>query len=152
MPPELPIEEKVMVAIADRLSTIVAGAHYHTTPALITRALLSIDQYAAELEAGPVLGIMRSSGSTEEQETLTSRVHQLVVTVWGYVREGQGVIAGDWLARLWQDHRDAIRTDPTLGGLVRDVSLDGRPRETDEGALEPLAFFAQDWLITARED
>jgi hypothetical protein len=145
-----PIREQILAAMADRLGTIAWESNARTVPALVTRALLSIDQYKAELEAGPVLGVMRSSGSTFEPMTLTSRRHQVVVAVWGYVRGDATVGAGTWLERLWDDTVRVLLADPKLGGLAVDVELSG-PTDTDDGALEPEAAFAQNWLVTVHE-
>ena len=145
-----PIREQLFVAAAERLELIAAGPGYRTVPSLVTRSLLSIDQYATELAAGPVLGVMRSSGSTYELETLTTRRHALVLTVWGYVRGDDQVLAGTWLERLWDDVVTCLFADPSLKGLARDVEVSG-PLETDDGGLEPLGWFAQDFVITLAE-
>jgi hypothetical protein len=148
MPVE-PIREMAMAALADRLTTIVAGPVYHTSPT-VTRSLLSIDQYKGPTDL-PLLGVMRSSGSTFGAVTHDTWAHAFRVTLWGYVRATAGVLAGTWLERLWQDLRTCVLGDPTLGGRVLQVELDGLPLDTDEGALEPWAWFAQDCLITMHE-
>lgn len=146
-----PVRERVKAAIAARLETIpaVGAPTYLTVPALVTRSLLSIDQYPTELESGPVLGVARSSGSTFEQATMTSRRHRIVVTVWGYVKGGD-VIAETLLERLWDDVARCLLADPRLGGTVMDLDMIGAT-ETDDGALEPLGFFAQDWAAIVDE-
>lgn len=150
-----PIRTRIEKAIADTLGQIAAG-DYRTTPALVTRALKPIDQYQKrELLAGPVLGVMRGSGSLVEADAHTRTVdtHRHRVAVWGYVLgssdEPSGDdLAGDLLNDLWQDHVDVLLADPTLGGLVYRCLPEG-PMETDEGAREPLAFFRQHWLAEA---
>jgi hypothetical protein len=147
-----PIQTQVLATVAERLAEIaVVGAPtYRTAPALVTRSLLSIDQYQQELEVGPVLGVMRTSGCTFEPITQTSRRHRIRFTVWGYVRGDAVGPAGEWLDRLWDDTVRCLLTDPKLGGLVMDLDLDGG-LDTDDGALEPQGFFAQDWAALVDE-
>jgi hypothetical protein len=138
-----------MAAMATQLATIIAGATYWTTPALVTRALLSIDQYTSF----PVLGVMRASGSALPRvERGRGYRHEFRITVWGYVKETAGVLAGTWLERLWEDHIHCLLADPSLGlgHLLADCRPDGG-MDTDDGVLEPVAFFAQDWLVLAHE-
>lgn len=167
MPPE-PVREKVMVALADQLATITAGDTYWTTPSLVTRELLWITQYnqplgvgpdptATQLDAGPVLGIMRSSGSTFERilhgaanrPVVEAFEHEMRVTVWGFVKATPGVIAGTWAERLFQDHLACLLATSRLGTLARQSIEPDGALDTDDGFLEPLAFFAQDWLVCA---
>ena len=172
----LPIRVRTMVRIAERLAMIEAGTvihsdpdavvEYTTSPSLVTRSPLWITQYdqplappamATQLDAGPVLGVVRSSGSSIEQvlnpspsrPILDSYEHQQRVTVWGYAKATAETLAGDLIEMLWEDHVKGLLADPRLGGLaVMDITPDG-PLDTDDGALEPLAFFAQDWLVRA---
>ena len=146
-----PIRDRIKDAMVARLYTIKAGAEYWSTPSLVTRKLLAIDQYKAELAQGPVLGVMRSSGSRLEQIAQPAEFeHGLIVTVWGFVR-GDGVTDADTaLERLWDDTVRCLLNETTLAGLVRDLYPEG-PTDTDGGALEPLAYFAQDWLVTANQ-
>lgn len=164
MPAE-PTREKTMAAMADRMSTIAAGDLYWTTPSLVTRALLAIDQYdepvSPLLSQGPVLGVVRASGSMFGRRAHRAPApggtsiaaafdHEQRVTVWGYVRgDDDGVIAATLLERLWQDTVECLLADPTLGGVARMIEPEG-PLDTDDGALEPLGYFAQDWLIRPR--
>lgn len=159
MPPPEPLYEKQEVALADLLSTITAGATYWTTPALVTRELLSLEQYQvvdestglSVLDRGPVLGVMRSSGSDadlSEHPRGYRNTHR--ITVWGYVQSTTGVAAGTWLNRLWNDVRLAVAATPDLGLPGTDCYRDG-PRFTDDGALEPQALFAQDYVAVAEE-
>jgi len=164
-----------MAAIATRLATIVAGTvaystpygsksvEYWTTPSLVTRALLWLPQYdqplvagapGTQLEVGPVLGVVRASGS-EFQRALhvdpagpisAGFEHQQRLTLWGYVKATATVLAATFIERLWQDTMEALLLDPTFGGLAMDSRPDG-PLDTDDGAMEPLGFFAQDWLV-----
>jgi hypothetical protein len=150
MPMDEPVRERVKAAMATRLATIATEPGYLTVPALVTRAPLAIDQHRADLAQGPVLGVTRSSGSTYDQETQTSRLHRVVVAVIGYVRGMAALPADTALERLWEDHLRCLRGDPTLGGLARDCEPLGGT-ETDEGALEPSALFVQDWLVTVEE-
>jgi hypothetical protein len=150
MPPVTePLRERVMAAMATQLGTIVAGSTYWVTPVLVTRALLSIKQYAAF----PVLGVMRASGSgLPRVERGRGYRHEFRVTVWGYERATETELVGTRLERLWADHVRCLLGDPTLGlgHLVADCRPDGET-DTDNGALEPQAWFAQDWLIWAHE-
>lgn len=146
-----------MEAVKARLDGIAQDAALWTTPVLVTLSLLDITQYPKELDQGPVLGVVRASGSTYESESLTTDLHGLVVTVWGYVRGIDGVPAGEWLERLWDDHRRALLAETlasgaseTLGGLVRDFRPSGELL-TDDGGAEPDAWFRQDWLATLTE-
>lgn len=163
--PQEPIREKVMAAMRDRLATITAGVTYWTSPSLVTRELLWITQYnqplippgtATQLDAGPVLGCMRASGSQFERLThpkvghvAESFEHFQRVTVWGFAKKTDTVIVGTLIERLWQDHLGALLADPSLGGLATLPIVPDGDLDTDDGALEPLAYFAQDWLIRA---
>ena len=150
MPPALvPIRDRIKDALVARLYTIKEGGDYWTTPALVTRQLLAIDQYKTELATGPVLGVMRGSGSTLEQIAQPAEFeHGLVVSVWGYVRGTDLAPADPALERLWDDVARCLLQETTLAGLVRDIRPTGT-LDTDDGALEPHGFFAQDWLVTA---
>lgn len=149
--PNEPLREQILEAVSDVLSGIVAGTTYWSTPALVTRALLSIGHYKVELESGPVYGVTRSSGSElafQAQPFLYGTLFRF--TVEAFVRLRDGVMAGTWLERAWQDHVTALLADPYLGGLVMDL----RPEttETDDGALEPEAWFRQVWTAEASTD
>jgi hypothetical protein len=176
MPAAEPKRELVMAAIAAQLATITAGSvsypfspfpvDYWTSPSLVSRELLWITQYdqpltppatTSRLDAGPVLGVTRSSGSTVERvqhgqssrPALEAFEHEMRVTIWGFVKATSGVLAGTWIERLWQDHIACLLADPRLGGLARQPIEPEGVMDTDDGFLEPLAFFAQDWLIHA---
>lgn len=153
MPPE-PIEERVFAAVAARLASIQAGSLYWSTPALVTRSLLWIDQYAEALRTGPVLGVVRSSRNSLLQIALPATFeHGLRVRLWGYVLGDATTVAGTKLARLRADTLRCLLADDTLGGLVRDCRPDPEGRmDTDDGELEPEGWFAETWLITADED
>ena len=165
-----PFREQVMAAFAARLATIAAGVvdydgrlvTYLTTPSLVTRALLWITQYeqplappdmTTQLDLGPVLGVVRGSGSTfsriehvpDERGAVIGFAHEMRLTVWGYAK-GAADSASTQLERLWADHINAVLVDPRFAGLVADTVPDG-PLDTDDGVLEPLGYFAQDWLV-----
>jgi len=145
MPNLEPLRERVQIAVAERLTKIEAGDIYWATPALVTRSLLSVDQYKAELELGPVYGVTRSSESAlsfQAQPDVYQDLYRFTVEV--YVRLRDTVVAATWLERVWTDHVRCLLADPSLGGLV----LDLRPEvtETDDGVLEPEAWFRQGWL------
>jgi len=167
-----PLREQIMVAVAQRLGTIVAGTvtygsfsvFYYTTPAHTTRTLQWITQYdqpitppgtTTLLDGGPVLGVVRGSGSTFERQThvpnadgaIGGFTHEMHLTIWGYVKAAGSDLASTLLERLWADHMNAMLSDPSLGGIGV-ASPDG-PLDTDDGVLEPLAYFAQDWVIKA---
>ena len=163
-----------MAAIAQRLGTIVAGTttigsitvFYHTTPSHTTRSLGWISQYdqplappvmATQLDAGPVLGVVRNSGSLFARLThdiapgtgpIDGFAHEMRLSVWGYVKATASDAAGTLIERLWADHINAILVDPGLGTLVADTRPDG-PMDTDDGLLEPLAAFSQTWVVMA---
>ena len=171
MPAE-PLRERTMAAIAAQLATIQEGTvvypdttvDYWTTPSLITRSLLWIPQYdrpltsnssITQLDAGPVLGVVRSSGSTFERllhvdpaAAATGLEHMQRLTIWGYVKGTASVLAGTLLERLWQDVYQCLLVDPTFGSVALDSKPDGT-LDTDDGALEPLGYFAQDWVVIA---
>ena len=171
-----PTRELVMAAMAEQLATITAGVvvypvtsfpvDYWTMPSLVSRELRWITQYdqplappdtATQLDAGPVLGVVRSSGSTFERiqhgqsarPVVEAFEHEIRVTIWGFVKATASVLAGTWIERLWQDHLVCLLSDPRLGGLARHPIEPDGPLDTDDGTLELLAFFAQDWLIHA---
>ena len=170
-----------MAAVLEQLQTIQAGSvvytlpagakavEYWTTPSLITRSLLWLPQYdqplvagdpATQLDAGPVLGVVRASGSeftrvmhTDPQGPVAAGYeHQIRFTLWGYVKATATVIAATLLERLWQDTVECLLVDPTLAARAADaepITMKLEPLgdlDTDDGAMEPLGFFAQDWL------
>lgn len=145
-----PIREQIQAAVADRLTTIQAGTlvktyTYWATPTVVTRALLSIVHYKVELETGPVLGVTRATGSllaSQAQPKIYSDLYRF--TVEGYVRERGDVLAATWLERSWEDHVRCLLDDPWLGTLVLDLRPD--TTETDDGDLEPAAWFRQGWI------
>lgn len=150
-----PIEELVHAAMAERLRTIKGGSTYWTTPALVTRSLLPIDQY----EAFPVLGVVRASGTVTARAAhqRSAYEHWLRVAVWGYVRGDHAgtpgaILASTWLAQLRRDATLCLAAVPTLGDLVHDLAPDpDAPVDTDDGALEPEGYFRQIWLARATE-
>jgi hypothetical protein len=174
MPME-PIREQVMVAVTAQLATIQAGTvvyslpsgskavDYWTTPSLISRALLWLPQYdqpltagveETQLDRGPVLGVVRSSGSDFERIMHTDPAgpvalgfeHHQRLTIWGYVKATPLLVASTLIERLWQDVTECLLVDPTFGKLALKAEPDGS-LDTDDGAMEPLGFFAQDWLV-----
>lgn len=181
MPAE-PVRERTMAAIASRLGTIVAGTvvyttpygsksvEFWTTPSLVTRQVKAIQQYdqpltsgspTTQLDLGPVLSVVRSSGSTFQRQTHADPAghesegyeHQQRVMIWGYVKATATVLAGTLVERLWQDCVECLLVDRTLGsGATAGPALGSGPDDqgsldTDDGQLEPLGFFAQDWLV-----
>lgn len=168
-----PLREQIMAAIAQQLDTISQGlvsygggisVSYFTTP-VVTRSLLWITQYdqplappamVSQLDQAPVLGVMRASGSLFFREThvpdpdgaVLGFGHDMRLTVTGYVKGTDVLLAGTLIEELWADHINALLVDPRLGGLVKDCVPDG-PLDTDDGQLEPLGYFTQDWLVKA---
>lgn len=163
-----PVRWQAMVAMATQLATIQMGpviygaesVTYFTTPSLVTLSLRGIAQYnqplaagnpATQLDAGPVLGVTRSSQSTLRRLLRSGgraayESYQRV-TVEGYIKAADGKLAGEWIEGLIEDHMAALLVTPTLGGLA---TLDIEPvdeLDTDNGALEPHAYFAQDWRV-----
>jgi len=156
LPAVEPLEERIEAAIATRLATIAASDVYWTTPK-VTRSLLSIDQYegAAEADLGRgILGVMRSSGSVirahdDRDDTL---MHYHRVAVWGYVIGDAVIAAGTRLNRLFADHLRCLLAPETITAPILDIRPDpDMPRDTDDGAREPRAFFREHWLVTATE-
>lgn len=158
-----PLRERIKAAIVAQLQTIRAGSvaygnqqapitvDYWYTPQLITRTLLSPDQYKAELAQGYVVGVLRSLDSTLERlGSLGPFEHQLAIDLVAYAR-GDAVAAADTkLERIWDDQRRALLVDDTLGGLVANLRPSGQ-METDRGLWEPEGFFRQPWLARALE-
>lgn len=158
-----PLEERIAVAMLERLRTIQAGTVnyedpdppasvvYHTTPALVTRSLLEIDQYSDF----PVYGLTRGSGSTYKLLTPTKAERHLVFNIEGYVQGDVEAVAGavlahTRLARAWEDVRNCFRSNQTLNRLVLSVLPDGE-MDTDDGALEPQGWFRQPYRIHVNE-
>ena len=147
-----------MVAVTERLGTIAAGTEYWYTPALVTRSLQAIDQYAAVLPTGPVLGVVRGSGSAFGRSEQPPRFEEIVrFSIWGYVQGDLqevpgGTVASTHLNRLLMDVRKALVSgwDYTLSGALLEMRPDrDAPVDTDDGGLEPLGYFVQPWLAWA---
>ena len=68
------------------------------------------------------------------------------MTLWGYVKATSTLLAATLIERLWQDVLECLMVDPSFGGLAMKSEPDGT-LDTDDGAMEPLGFFAQDWLV-----
>ena len=139
-----PLRERILAAVATQLATITAGSTYWATPVLVTRALLSVDAYKEELLSGPIFGVTRATGSLFERASHDdSYLEHFRFTVECYVRDRANVLAATWLERSWEDRLHVLLTNQHLGGLVDLL----RPEitETDEGALEPEAWFRQTW-------
>src|SRR5262245_25011013 len=104
----VPFRWRVLELATARLATIPQApwGTYRTMPALVTaELLLSITPYEAQLMQGPILGVMRSSGSMldrQRHEPLTSPADKQLdaysdtfrFTVWGYVKGADGIPAG----------------------------------------------------------
>lgn len=156
MPPATePVREQVKQAILARLQTIAEGPDYWYTPSLVTRVLLSLDQYTARLQTGPVLGLQRSSGSTIRfDETTWPRVdsHVLIVDINAYVHGDivGGTPADTRIERVWEDIRRCLQADLKLGGLATDLRPDGE-METDRGSWEPDGWMRQPWRVELDE-
>ena len=163
-----PFRAQIIQAIEARLATITAGTlvytdpgrniRYRLTPKTVTRSVLPMDQYEPK-DDWPLLGIMRWAGSTVAKDMHTGAhgrlvyEHALSLQIRGYVRGDHpiltdAVLAGDLLEDLWADHFACLTVDPTLGGLVDDFGPVGE-LETDQGALEPDAYFIKPWLARA---
>lgn len=95
----------------------------------------------------PHLCVVEGPGSTFAQEatgsaTQAMHLHEFKVMVYGYVKADGAVTRSRWLQRLWDDVVRTLIGDSTLGGVVRDMTIDPNV-ETDEGELEPTGAFAQ---------
>ena len=173
MPTE-PIRERIMGAIALQLETIQAGTvvygnhkpvEYWTTPSLVTREVRAVHQYdqplaagdpTTQLDLGPVVSVVRSSWSTFQRQVHVDPAgqesagyeHRQRVMLWGYVKATATVLAGTLIERLWQDVTECLLVDRTLDGLALISGPDDEGSlDTDDGQLEPLGFFVQDWLV-----
>src|SRR5262245_27830626 len=142
MPPSVePIREQGLTQVAAQLATMT-DVDCWATPALVTRALLSVDQYTTELQTGPVFGVTRSSGSQLATIALPTLYHDTFrFSVECYVRLRDTVTGATWLERAWDDHVRCLLAQPILNHLVRDLRLD--TTDTDDGILEPAAWFIQ---------
>lgn len=74
-------------------------------------------------------------------------MHEHRVAIIGYVLGRPGLLAGDYLNRLWEDVKTCLLADGVLAGLVMDIRPEGG-MTTDGGVLEPQAYFRQHWLAT----
>jgi hypothetical protein len=155
---EAPWRDRVEQAVADRLATIVAGDTYLQTPALVTRSLVpDAREYDnnEELGQGAVIGVVRRSGSTSEVDGQDTRdnEHRFMVMIFvkGELRGAPEKVASRLGLYALCDTIVCLRSDPTLGGVVADLDLDG-PTDNDEGTLEPYALFSQPWVASAPGD
>jgi hypothetical protein len=153
MPPAAPpIREQIERAVAARLVTIVEGPDYFftITPERLTREMLDLEhfKYQALLREGPILGVMRGSGSTFDPDySQTSESHAHRFALWGYVYSGiEDDPVNDLLNRLWQDATKCLLLDRTLAGLAKMLLTPDGPMDTDDGAKEPYGVFRQHWV------
>lgn len=117
------------------------GGAYPNNP-VVERTL----KMPAQVTQFPHLCMIEASGSTLRQQSLGGGTalfqHDFRATIYGYVIGTSAATRSTWLQRLWDDVvRELLKTS-TLGGLVRDVRIDGE-LETDEGELEGVGAFAQ---------
>lgn len=170
-----PVRALVMQAIAAQLQTIrlgsveygggVATVEYYSTPSVVTRSLKWITQYdkaiseegQSQLDLGPVFGVVRGSGSEIQRVLNNPRAPgaydlNQIITIWGYVKATADRLAGDVLDDVIEDHLAALFVDPALWlhplGPRNTLPVEPfGPLDTDDGVLEPLAYFAQNWRI-----
>lgn len=126
------------------------GGPYPNLPR-VERVAITIDQ-APE---SPHLFVIEGSGSTLLVEATGGAgnahfVHQFRVLIGAYVKGDDQVVRSTWLQRLWDDVVRTLVLNETLGGLCRDLVIDG-PLETDEGEYEPYGAFSQPITITIDE-
>jgi hypothetical protein len=146
-------------AVEERLKAIVTGETYLTTPVLVTRSIVpDIREYDTPELLGtgrPIFGVLRRSGSAFQRDGQETHGNTHAFAIVGYVKGvPQGEPAEVASERCWSAFKDAVvclSEDPTLSGLVDDLICE-EETETDEGAIEPFAWFVQPFLATAPGD
>lgn len=145
--------EQALVKIAAALATMTGtrfwGGSYANAPT-VERILKTPQQVLQH----PWLGVIEASGSTLEIGSVVGAqamyAHGFKVTVYGYIKGDNVVTRSTWLQRLWDDVKRTLLADATLGGVARDLTLDG-DFDTDEGQLGDVGAFAQDLTVTLDE-
>lgn len=155
-----PLREQILARVATNLDAITeggtVGSHTYWSTPTVVRDPVSITHYTAELDAGPVFGVVRGSGSRLDVQSLAddSGARTWVDTyrfiIHCYEQKRGETLAGTALERSWEDHIQCLLADRFLGGLVDDL----RPEEseTDDGELEPQAWFRQGWVAEVVRD
>jgi hypothetical protein len=144
-----PVREQALVRIVEALSGMTGSRPWggdYPNPPVVERRLKPVSQIAHF----PHLCVLESSGSTVVGVDVGGQAmhtHALRATVYGYVKEDNLVSRSTWLQRLWDDVWRTLLADATLGGVARDLAVDG-PLDTDEGELGDIGAFAQDLTVT----
>jgi hypothetical protein len=152
-----PLREQVLVAVVAKLQAMVGNRFWGTpypTPPRVERPL-KVPENPTQLPLLVVLeGSLDGPGSTVKIEvTAGGEVglrHEFKVVLFGWIAAHAGVLASTWRQRLWQDCLVTLMADNTLDGLV--MAIEWAPEmETNEGAGENIALFAQPLNITFHE-
>lgn len=152
-----PAREQVLVALAEKLSAMT-GLRFWGTPypnAVRVERPLKVPENPTQL---PLLAVLEGSldgrGSTVRIEVgaggQVGLRHEFKVILFGYIAAAVGVLANTWRQRLWADSLVTLMAENTLGGLVMEITW-GAEMETNEGAGESVATFAQPLIITFHE-
>jgi hypothetical protein len=103
----------------------------------------------------PHLCVCRAPGSSMEILSGTGGAvgvrHYFRVSIIGYTETKDGVLAGTWLERLWDDVHTTLMAHNTLGGCAEDVKFEGTEDDYDEDQVK--AGFRQDvvvWLYESK--
>jgi hypothetical protein len=149
-----PAREQILAAIASTLGTMTGirpwGGSYKNDPVIERRmkVLPQIVQF-------PHLCIVEGAGSTltfQDTGGGTGRyLHEFRVSIYGYVKGDDVVPRSTWLQRLWDDVVRTLLAQARLGGVARDLRPVGE-LDTDEGQLETVGVFAQDFIVERDED
>lgn len=152
-----PLAEKIMAAVADRLSNLSGvrttptanGWQYAQVPT-VGRSVPPPEEFRNV--AVPALYVVPGRGSQLERASgrPTPYWHRLRVNIHGLIEETRDpdtqeiiTLADTWRWRLREDVLAVLHEDPTLGGLVKMLDFSDRAEDVDLGELMPRVWFVQ---------
>lgn len=158
-----PLAEKIMAAVADRLSNLsgvrmtpTAGGWQYAQVPTVDRSVPPAD----ELRNRPVPALYVVPGRGSQLERASGRPmpywYRLRVNIHGLVQETRDsdtqeilTLADTWRWRLREDVLAVLHEDPTLGGLVKMLEFSDRAEDVDLGELMPRVWFVQPMTVLA---
>lgn len=141
----------ILAAFLDVLKGIRVESGYATSPAVVTRNYIPVD----EVTEWPTLCVIEGAKSSAMSFINNEYQHSFTVAVHGYVQASEGRTRSEWLEDLWDDVKLALLGNGhwrlTVGGADLTQNLVFEERLTDGGAFEPLGAFAQDVQVLYNE-
>lgn len=158
-----PLAEKIMAAIADRVSdlsgvrtTPTAGGWVYSAVPTVGRVVPPPEEYRSV----PTPALYVAPGRGSQLEPASGRRigywHRLRVNIHGLIEETRDpatqaitTLADTWRWRLREDVLAVLHEDLSLGGLAKTLDFTDRAEDVDLGDLMPRAWFVQPVTVVA---